>query len=96
MQPQGHLQLMVNLFKHNLNAQEAVDVPRFCIRDGTCNGEVCLEPGFGEEEELKAMGHKIAEGSRSLFGRAQVILKKENGVLEGGSDGRSDGCAMGF
>ncbi|GMI05970.1 hypothetical protein TrLO_g5642 [Triparma laevis f. longispina] len=96
MQPQGHLQLMVNLFKHNLNAQEAVDVPRFCIRDGTCNGVVCLEPGFGEEEELKAMGHKIVEGSRSLFGRAQVILKKENGVLEGGSDGRSDGCAMGF
>ena len=35
--------------------------------------------------------------NRSLFGRAQIIKRdRETGVLWAGSDGRSDGCAMGF
>ena len=83
--------------------QASVDLPRFCIADGTYGGTVFLEDGIDEKvvNELKRMGHKLIPGissyERSVFGRAQIIKKDEkNGVLWAGSDGRSDGCAIGY
>lgn len=81
----------------------AVDKPRFCIPDGTQSGTVFLEEGIDKDElkELKERGHEMNSGisghMRSLFGRAQIIKRdRETGVLWAGSDGRADGCAMGF
>jgi gamma-glutamyltranspeptidase/glutathione hydrolase len=103
MQPQGHMQLTVDMIAGGLNPQEAVDMPRFCIVGGTQGGIVCFEDGYTEEvlEELKQRGHKMKSGvsghGRSLFGRAQIIKRdRKTGVLWAGSDGRADGCAMGF
>jgi gamma-glutamyltranspeptidase/glutathione hydrolase len=71
--------------------------------DGTQGGTVALEDGIREEvlEELKQRGHKMRSGvsghERSVFGRAQIIKRdRKTGVLWAGSDGRADGCAMGF
>ena len=51
-------------------------------------------------EELKRTGAPIPDvlsgQRRSLFGRGQVIHRREDGVLCAGSDARADGCAMGF
>jgi gamma-glutamyltranspeptidase/glutathione hydrolase len=100
MQPQGHFTLMVNLVDRKMNAQEAIDEPRFCISDGTQNGQVMFEEGTEEEtiSNLFAKGHNLGRGElitsfgRNLFGRAQIITKdKRTGVLCGGSDGRADG-----
>lgn len=49
---------------------------------------------------LGALGHGV-EGpvtghARSVFGRGQVVFRDPDGVLWGGSDPRSDGCAMGW
>ena len=62
-----------------------------------------IEEGVSEEvvKELEGMGHSIQSGissfSRSVFGRAQIIKRdRESGVLWAGSDGRADGCAMGY
>ncbi len=62
-----------------------------------------LEEGISQEaaESLRAKGHQViwpvSGMSRAAFGRGQVILRnKESGVLTAGSDGRADGCAMGF
>ena len=80
-----------------------MDLPRFCIADGTYNGVVFMEDGVDEMEleKLKKMGHKMKTNvsgyARSVFGRAQIIKRdRSTGVLWAGSDGRSDGCAMGY
>ena len=102
MQPQGHALLTVALVAGNVDPQRAVDLPRFCIADGTRNGVVMLEEGFDDDvvKKLSAMEHNYQSGvgnyARSVFGRAQIIKRDRNtGVLWAGSDGRADGCALG-
>ncbi|MFC2064233.1 gamma-glutamyltransferase family protein [Chloroflexota bacterium] len=100
MQPQGHLQLFLSLACDQLDPQTCLDLPRFCIENGTPSGKVALEVGHSEEtiSSLRDMGHDlhVVHGfDRSMFGRGQIILKDpENGVVTAGSDPRADGCAM--
>ncbi len=99
MQPQGHLQVFLALAQ-GLDPQSALELPRFCISDGTAGGEVALEDGIPAETiaDLTRRGHPVREVTgweRALFGRGQVIVRDpETGVLTGGSDPRADGCAM--
>ncbi|MBI4732761.1 MAG: gamma-glutamyltransferase family protein [Chloroflexi bacterium] len=99
MQPQGHLQVFLALAQ-GLDPQSALDLPRFCIEDGTSGGEVALEEGVPEETlaDLAGRGHpvrKVTGWERALFGRGQAIIRDPaTGVLTGGSDPRADGCAM--
>ncbi|HUF38614.1 MAG TPA: gamma-glutamyltransferase [Anaerolineales bacterium] len=99
MQPQGHLQMCVALLDDGLDPQAALDRPRFCIEGGAAGGAVSLEAGIpqGVVEALAEMGHavNVRDGwGRSIFGRGQIILRDEAGVLTGGSDPRADGVAM--
>jgi len=102
MQPQGHVQVMVNTVDYGMNPQEALDAPRFFIVDGTSGGMVLLEDEISEEvmSRLSAMGHEIAPASgwrRVGFGKGQMIHRDpETGVLTAGSDPRGDGCAIGW
>lgn len=104
MQPQGHLQLAANLLAGGMDPQTAVDAPRFCILDGTQGGAVYLEEGFRPSTVLRMrrLGHKMGTDvtrghGREVFGRAQVITRdRATGVLCAGSDGRADGCALGY
>ena len=99
MQPQGHVQVFLRLLG-GMDPQSALDLPRFCITDGTAGGQVALEAGIPEKTivDLERRGHEVQRvggHERSLFGRGQVILRDEQtGILTGGSDPRSDGCAM--
>jgi gamma-glutamyltranspeptidase/glutathione hydrolase len=99
MQPQGHVQVFLAL-SEGLDPQSALDLPRFCIEDGTSGGKVALEWGIpaGSVRELAARGHpvrRVRGYARALFGRGQVILRDPaSGVLSGASDPRADGCAM--
>lgn len=100
MQPQGHMQVAVALADDGLDPQAALDLPRFCIEDGTAGGKTALEEGISAQtvQQLAAMGHPVHLTSgyeRAVFGRGQVIQRNPtNGVLCGGSDPRADGCAM--
>lgn len=101
MQPQGHLQVFLALAESSLDPQSALDLPRFCISDGTSGGVVALEEGIPSEtvNSLKERGHEILSNvggfERALFGRGQIILRDPGtGILTGGSDPRADGCAM--
>ncbi len=100
MQPQGHLQVFLALACDHLDPQACLDLPRFCIEDGTAGGGVALEKGIPQKviTDLKTHGHntRVVNGhDRALFGRGQIILRNNlTGVLCAGSDARADGCAM--
>jgi gamma-glutamyltranspeptidase/glutathione hydrolase len=97
MQPQGHLQVGVNLVDFAMNPQAALDAPRFNWLRGR---EVALEPGFGAavREELARRGHAPPPaGTAVTYGGGQVILRDpDSGVLVGGSEPRKDGAAVGY
>jgi gamma-glutamyltranspeptidase/glutathione hydrolase len=100
MQPQGHLQVMVTMVDHGLDAQAALDAPRFRV-DERGGPQVSIEEGVPIEtcKALAAMGHDVRTEPAfwSGFGGGQIIaVHPETGVLEGGSDPRKDGCAVGF
>jgi gamma-glutamyltranspeptidase/glutathione hydrolase len=102
MQPQGHMQVLVNLVDDSLDPQAALDRPRFSLDSGTADSPVALEEGIPAEtmQALAGRGHVVKPTTgheRATFGRGQVILRDpESGVLWGGSDPRADGQAMGF
>ncbi len=94
MQPQGHVQTLVNLVDYGLDPQQALDAPRFqLLPDDT----LALEPWFGltTRRELGRMGHRLRPvantPSAATFGGGQLILLDEHGVRRGGSDPRKDG-----
>jgi gamma-glutamyltranspeptidase/glutathione hydrolase len=91
MQPQGHLQLLLNLLVFEMDLQQAVDAPRFRHLTGR---SVALEPVEPRVRgELEGLGHVIA--SADGFGGAQAVMRLERGWAAG-SDPRKDGCALGF
>ncbi len=99
MQPQGHVQVGLALMTDGIDPQSALDLPRFCLEDGTASDGIALEEGIplSAMSALAEMGHPVRPVSgwgRALFGRGQVILRDNGGILSAGSDPRADGCAM--
>ena len=98
-QPQGHLQVMVNMVDFGLNPQEALNALRFSVQPGE---GVSLEEGIPQStlDDLQRRGHRIrllAGYDRIIFGGGQIIEREsDTGVLRGGSEPRKDGCAVGL
>ncbi len=92
-QPTGHARLVSNLVDFNIELQEAVDAPR-AFADG---GVLKVERGYSDAvlQQLADMGHTVQIPETPLGG-AQAIRICSNGVLEGASDPRKDGCALGY
>ncbi|MFD2701971.1 gamma-glutamyltransferase family protein [Paenibacillus shunpengii] len=92
MQPQGHMQVVMNMIDFNLNPQSALDAPRWQWIEGKT---VEVEPNFPDHIalSLSRKGHDIRRAnSTGGFGRGQIIVRdNENGVLVGGTDYRTDG-----
>jgi gamma-glutamyltranspeptidase/glutathione hydrolase len=94
MQPQGQVQLLLNLLLFHLDLQQAVDAPRFRHLD---EKRVALEPGIdgSVRDELTRLGHQIVSDDDVVFGGAQAVMRLERG-WSAASDPRRDGCAGGF
>lgn len=90
MQPQGHVQVVMNYVDFGLDPQQALDAPRWqWMRDNT----VTVESRFAPEMALalQRRGHAIrSDLSTPSFGRGQMIVRLENGVLVGGTESRTD------
>ena len=92
MQPQGHLQVVMNTVDFQLNPQAALDAPRWqWLKDKTVLVEHHFPPAMAAQ--LSRRGHDVRVSLDSgAFGRGQVIWRDpESGVLRGGTEGRADG-----
>jgi gamma-glutamyltranspeptidase/glutathione hydrolase len=92
-QAAGHARFVTNVVDFGLGPQDAIDAPRLFADQG----ELKIERGYGAEvrEALEAKGHKLVV-PKTPIGGAQAIRIRPDGVLEGGSDPRKDGCALGY
>ena len=91
MQPQGHVQLLSRIIDYGLNPQAALDAPRWQWLGGR---RFEMEPEVPEltVEALRRRGHEIIyQSDPSSFGRGQMILRDDNGVLCGATEPRTDG-----
>jgi gamma-glutamyltranspeptidase/glutathione hydrolase len=90
MQPQGHVQVVMNTLDFHMDPQQALDAPRWqWMRDGSVTVEKRFDRGIAES--LRQRGHDLRyEEDVSLFGRGQMIVRLPNGVLVGGTESRTD------
>ncbi len=89
----GHARFVSNLKDFGMDPQTAIDAPR-CFAEA---GQLKLERGYSEKtrSELANLGHQVVVPDTPIGG-AQAILLHDSGVLEGASDARKDGCALGY
>ena len=92
-QPNGHARFVSNLIDHDMDPQTAIDAPR-AFSD---NGQMKVERGYSDavRAELADLGHDVVIPETPIGG-AQAIRINPEGVLEGASDPRKDGCALGY
>ena len=93
-QPNGHMRFMSNFVDFNMNIQEAIDGPRSFFE----NGNLMLERGYDKKVRagLLDMGHNILTPTSPIGGGQAIKIDWKQGFLEGGSDPRKDGCAIGY
>jgi gamma-glutamyltranspeptidase / glutathione hydrolase len=107
MQPQGHVQVLVNLLDLGMNLQEAGDAIRFHHSGSTeptgtamkTGGVLHIEDGLPAAviDELKRRGHRIEPEPVGAYGGYQAIWRDPvTGFYTGATEKRKDGCAQGY
>ncbi|HYF84763.1 MAG TPA: gamma-glutamyltransferase family protein [Clostridia bacterium] len=92
MQPQGHVQVIMNTVDFHMNPQDCLDAPRW---QWINEKSIDVEQGFSPEaiEGLINKGHNVRVISDSeSFGRGQIIWRDGQGVMVGGTEPRADGA----
>ena len=89
------LEVILNVIDFGMNAQQAVDLPRF--HHQWLPDKLYLEPGFSTDTiaSLKARGHDIDPGRGNVAAVVELIVN-HHGTLEGGADPRRPGKAAGY
>lgn len=106
MQPQGHVQVVVNLIDFKMNLQEAGDAPRIYHTGSseptgqhmTDGGILKLESGLRTEvvQKLMSMGHVLQWNLGDYGGYQAIMWDDKNKVWFGASESRKDGQAAGY
>ncbi|HPC98164.1 MAG TPA: gamma-glutamyltransferase [Bacteroidales bacterium] len=106
MQPQGHVQIIVNLIDFKMNLQEAGDAPRMYHTNSSeptgeqmlDGGILNLETGFAWDEIQKLLrkGHNIQYNLGGYGGYQAIMWDEKNKVYYGASESRKDGQAAGY
>lgn len=108
MQPQGHVQIVMNLVDFGMNLQEAGDAPRI-HHDGSTEpagqntpmndgGILNLESQFPYEtiQALMRKGHIIQFADGTYGGYQAIARDPQTGMYIGASESRKDGQAAGY
>jgi gamma-glutamyltranspeptidase / glutathione hydrolase len=93
MQPQGHLQMIVNTLDYKLHPQAALDAPRW---QWTEQKNIELESHTPQHiaEGLRNKGHNVSlQLENGNFGRGQIIWKIGDALMAG-TESRCDGAAL--
>ncbi len=106
MQPQGHVQVLINLIDFGMNLQEAGDAARIRHEGGRQPtgidedplGVVYVESGVSEATiaALRARGHVVEVGGGNFGGYQAILRDGEHGVYVGATEMRKDGLALGY
>lgn len=93
-QPNGHVRLLSNIQDFGMDPQSAIDAPR-SFSDA---GNMKVERGYSDAVRagLADLGHKVTVPDRAIGGAQAIRINYETGVLEGASDPRKDGVALGY
>lgn len=92
-QPNGHARVITNMVDYGMDPQSAIDAPR-SFHDG---GGLLVERGYSDavRSELSQLGHDVSIPKTPIGGSQAILIDHEAGTLEGASDPRKDGCALG-
>lgn len=96
MQPQGHIQMILNMTSWGMNPQDALNAPRWQWMEGLETG---IEPAAGQNiiEDLIARGHNVELAKDMVsYGRGEIIIRDKAGVLAGATEPRVDGQIAAF
>jgi gamma-glutamyltranspeptidase/glutathione hydrolase len=106
MQPQGHVQILVNMIDFGMNLQEAGDAARIRhegssqptgqrMQDG---GHVFLESTYTDEvlAALRALGHQVSHRAGGFGGYQAILYDKARAIYRAASESRKDGHAAGY
>ncbi len=93
-QPNGHVRFVTNMLDFGMDPQTAIHAPR-CFSDAT---GMRVERGYSDavRVELAVLGHRVVIADAPIGGAQAIRIHHEDGVLEGASDPRKDGCALGY
>lgn len=93
-QPNGHARFLSNVVDFGMAPQAAIDGPRSFADAGILK----VERGYSDavRAELADLGHNVVIPQEPIGGAQAILIDDEAGVLEGGSDPRKDGCALGY
>ena len=90
MQPQGHVQTIMNRIDFHMNPQQALDAPRWMWqKEKTVYLEKTVDAAIAKELSRRGHDVKIADGP-GMFGKGQIIQRMPDGVLCGGTEPRYD------
>ena len=107
MQPQGHVQVLVNLIDFEMDLQAAGDAARIRhvgsatpagVAEQPGGGTVVAESGISESAltALRNRGHQVRRGNSGMGGYQAIRIDWENGTLQGATEARKDGIALGY
>jgi len=93
-QAMGHAYVLSNVLDFGLDVQEAIDAPRFLPVGTVLTVERHLPRTVCAA--MQQWGYEVIVSEGPMGGAQVVAIDRDRGVLQGGSDPRKDGCAMGY
>ena len=95
-QAMGHAHLVSKVLDYGMDLQSAMDLPRLYPRHDTDLLEMERRLLDSVGPELARRGFVVGPPASPIGGSQAILIDWDQGTLQGGSDPRKDGCALGY